>query len=90
MKARLKFRFTVLRFRLMGIWIRISRYKLLKFDLDDGDDWEEYLRCVKATEMCMVLWDLDQWLREQYKYHEKEYCYEIREQLSEIIISKFR
>jgi len=30
----------------------------LHFNLDDADDSMEYTRCVKATEMALVLWEL--------------------------------
>ena len=83
MRAQLKYRFTVLRFRFLGIWYRISRYKILKFDLDDWDDKQEHLRCVKSLDLALTLFDFDQWLREQYKYNDKEYCFDIREQLRE-------
>ena len=52
----------------------------LKFDLDDLDDRIAHLRCTKALNMASVLWDFDQWLRAQYKYGDKEYCEEIREE----------
>ena len=81
MKATLKFRFTVLRFRLFGIWLRISRYKLLKFDLDDFDDRQDHLRCVKAMGLCLALWDFDQWLRSEIKHNGKEHLQEARDGL---------
>jgi len=73
MKAQLKFRFTVLRFRLIGIWFRISRFRVLKVDLDDPDDKINHLRCTKSLDMALALWDFDQWLRGQIKYQNKDY-----------------
>ena len=31
---------------------------ILKFDLSDPDDREDHARCVKATNMALVLWQL--------------------------------
>lgn len=31
---------------------------VLKFNLKDNDSREEFLRCVKATDLALVLWDL--------------------------------
>ena len=47
----------------------------LKFDLNDPDDINAHMRCVKAFDMAIVLWDFDQWLRGQIKYHNKDYQY---------------
>lgn len=30
---------------------------VLKFDLDDVDDRQNHVRCVKATDMSLVLWE---------------------------------
>ena len=35
----------------------------LTFDLDQPADREAHMRCVKALELALCLWDLDQWLR---------------------------
>ena len=48
---------------------------VLRFDLDDPDDAMAHLRCVKATEMASLLWDLQQLWR-KYKHmdvHEEEW-----------------
>ena len=31
---------------------------ILEFDLDDADDRRAHLRCVKATKMAQVLWEI--------------------------------
>lgn len=39
----------------------------LEFNLEDIDDEFAYLRCVKAKDMALVLWDIDQAIREWSK-----------------------
>ena len=41
---------------------------VLKFNLDDPEDKMSHLRCVKATEMMITLWEMDQHLRSITKY----------------------
>ena len=41
---------------------------ILEFNLDDQEDEVAYMRCVKAKDMALVLWDMDQYLRDQIKY----------------------
>jgi hypothetical protein len=43
----------------------------LKFDLDNADDKMEHMRCVKATDMALMLWDIKQNIRSKLKYDEK-------------------
>ena len=40
----------------------------LEFNLDDPEDDMAYTRCVKAKDMALTLWDIDQYLRDQIKY----------------------
>ena len=40
----------------------------LKFDLDNPDDKMEHMRCVKATDMALMLWDIKQKIRSKLKY----------------------
>jgi len=68
MKVKIKFRITRWRFRLLGIWIRISTYKYLKYDLEDPDDWHDYKQMTKASSICSALYEFDQWLKDQVKY----------------------
>jgi hypothetical protein len=41
---------------------------ILEFDLDNPDDKMSHLRCIKATEMMITLWEIDQHLRSLTKY----------------------
>jgi hypothetical protein len=41
---------------------------ILEFNLDDQEDEVAYMRCVKAKDMALVLWDMDQYLRSRTKY----------------------
>lgn len=43
---------------------------ILEFDLDEGQDKTAHLRCVKAVNMAIALWDMDQYLRGLIKYGE--------------------
>ena len=40
----------------------------LTFNLDDQEDEVAYMRCVKAKNLAVALWDMDQYLRSQTKY----------------------
>ena len=40
----------------------------LEFDLNDADDIKAHLRCIKATNMAIALWDITNKLRNQRKY----------------------
>jgi hypothetical protein len=40
----------------------------LEFNLDDNDDKMAHLRCVKATDMALALWDMDEYLRGEIKH----------------------
>ena len=42
----------------------------LKFDLDNPEDKMEHMRCVKATDMALMLWDIKQKIRSKLKYSE--------------------
>ena len=44
------------------------------------EEEHEALRMLKSLDMALVLWDLDQWLRGQIKYYEKNYQ-EVRDEL---------
>ena len=41
---------------------------ILKFNLDNPDDKMEHMRCVKATDMALMLWDIKQKIRSKLKY----------------------
>jgi len=49
------------------------------------EDEQECLRMIKSLDMALVLYNFDQWLRDQYKYQDKEYCYDIRQELGNIM-----
>ena len=42
----------------------------LEFDLDNPDDKMEHMRCIKATDMALMLWDIKQKIRSKLKYSE--------------------
>jgi hypothetical protein len=42
----------------------------LEFDLDNPDDKMEHMRCIKATDMAIMLWDIKQKIRSKLKYGE--------------------
>ena len=42
----------------------------LEFNLDEPVDEAAHMRAIKATDMTMVLWDMDQYLRGLIKYGE--------------------
>jgi hypothetical protein len=58
---------------------------ILKFDLNEQDDILAHKRCVKSSDMALVLWKVDQYLRSESKYKDNEIAYEIREKLYEIM-----
>ena len=57
---------------------------ILEFDLNEPDEREEHLRCVRALDLCLVLWDFDQILRSEIKYNDKDWQ-EVRDKLTEIM-----
>lgn len=42
----------------------------LSFDLDKPEDVVAHMRAVKALDMSLVIWDIDQYLRGKIKYDE--------------------
>lgn len=65
---------------------------VLEFNLDDPEDKMSHLRCVKATEMMITLWQMDQHLRSITKYASDSMSQEtydelvkVREMLREIM-----
>ena len=57
----------------------------IKFDLEDSDDAMAHLRCIKSLELVLVIWDMDQWLRNEVKHHGKEGYQEVRDHLWSIM-----
>jgi hypothetical protein len=43
---------------------------VLEFDLNDRDDEERFKLCSKVIDICLVVWDTEQMLREYWKYKE--------------------
>ena len=65
---------------------------ILEFDLNEADDMIEHKRCIKALDICLAIWEMDQYLRTKTKYEsdgmtEEEYnAYEtMREKLRELL-----
>jgi hypothetical protein len=44
---------------------------ILEFDLNEPDDKEAHKRAVKALDMAIALWDIEQYLRAETKYNEE-------------------
>ena len=44
----------------------------LEFDLDNPDDKMAHMRCVKATDMALMLWDIKQNIRSKLKYSDEK------------------
>lgn len=45
---------------------------VLEFDLDNPDDQMAHMRCVKARDMALVIWDIEQQLRRWMKESEDD------------------
>ena len=64
---------------------------ILEFDLNEPDDVTAHKRVIKALDMAIVLWDMDQYLRSQIKYNDNltSEAYDVlektREQLREFM-----
>lgn len=58
----------------------------LKFNLDEYDDRVAHTLCTKAPKLSLIIWELDQWLRENYKYDKGD----IGVEEAEIVRSKLR
>jgi len=60
----------------------------LSFDLTDPDARQQFRLACNAASMYSVLWDMDQYLREQVKYldaDERDDTYDIRQKLHELM-----
>jgi hypothetical protein len=55
----------------------------LEFNLPE--DQEDFNYATNGFNYYHALWEMDQWLRSEYKYNGKEDMYEVREKLREII-----
>ena len=43
---------------------------ILEFDLNDADDIQSHLRCTKALDLALSIWDMKQYIRSILKYQE--------------------
>ena len=41
---------------------------ILEFDLNDNEDQVAHMRAIKALDMALTLWDMEQYLRSETKY----------------------
>ena len=55
---------------------------ILEFDLPT--EQAEFETAIKAHDWKYAMWDLDQWLRNEIKYHDKDYQ-KVRDQLWEVL-----
>lgn len=60
----------------------------IEFDLNDQDDKLYFKLATKATNMASVIWDFDQWLRDQIKYQGKESLQKVRDVFRGILTDK--
>jgi hypothetical protein len=64
---------------------------ILEFNLDEIEDKENFDKCMRATDLCLLLWNFDQYLRSQIKYNNSlssEECKaheKVREKLNDMI-----
>ena len=56
----------------------------LEFNLPE--DQEEFNHATNGFNYYHALWEMDQWLRSEYKYNGKEEMYEVRNKLRKIIL----
>ena len=53
------------------------------------EDREDFNHATNGFNYYMALVEMDEWLRAEYKYNDKEEMYEVREKLREIISDNF-
>jgi hypothetical protein len=58
---------------------------VLKFDLSNPEDQQEFYRVNKSLNMAVAIWEFDQWLRGEYKHGENEHAYVFRENFREFL-----
>jgi hypothetical protein len=56
----------------------------LEFNLPE--DRDDFYYATNGFNYYMALVEMDEWLRSEYKYNDKEEMYEVREKLREIIL----
>ena len=47
-------------------------YTIMHFDLDTHEGERRLRECLDAPRVKIALWEFDQWLRDQLKYHERD------------------
>ena len=58
----------------------------LEFNLDDNEDSQLFSRCVKATDMALVLWEINANLRRTFKHEtDKKWDYKTIDEMMERI-----
>ena len=45
---------------------------ILKFNLDDPEERENHLRCIKTTDLVCMIWDFDQYLHSEIEHQGKD------------------
>lgn len=57
----------------------------ITYNLDNNKDKMDYYRANISLDMASLLWEYDQYLREEYKYGENEVAYKFREKFREFL-----
>jgi hypothetical protein len=57
---------------------------ILKFDLNDNEDQVAHMRAVKALDMALTLWDMEQYLRSETKHAPDSINPEVYEKLQDV------
>lgn len=57
---------------------------VLEFNLDEHDDETAYIRCVKAKDMALAIWDMEQYLRGKTKHAPDSMSDETYKELQEV------
>lgn len=57
----------------------------LRFDMTSQEGREEFRHAQQGRKYHAVLWEMDQWLRQQYKYNNKVWAGEARSHLWDLL-----
>ena len=60
----------------------------LQFDLDERFEREAHLRAVKSLDLALAILDMQQWLRSEIKYKDREELEEVHTTLHDILESR--
>lgn len=58
----------------------------LTFNMEDPDDESAHKLCLKALELALVLSEMDNWLRNEIKYCDKNDYQAVRDKLCEFMV----